>query len=150
MSMEPKIILTRSSTVNKHLITVEAENLHPDGECYFIMNSTDRASLHHTFEQSSIVKGLLVDPTHLECLLPPNYTDIGHANLDVRIGFESRLETMSHSSISLLITDRCPNGYWCENYDIKDCPPGFYCPGGGFFQDKRPCPIGYFQPNYRS
>lgn len=50
MSMEPKIILTRSSTVNKHLITVEASNLHTDSECYFILNSTDRAMLHHTFD----------------------------------------------------------------------------------------------------
>lgn len=104
-SIEPKIILTRSSIINQHTITVEASNLHIDGECYFILNSTDRASLHHTFEQSSIVKGTLVDATHLACQLPPDYTTIGDAVLNVHIGFETNLNTMSLSSISLHITD---------------------------------------------
>jgi hypothetical protein len=49
-SIEPKIILTRSSEVNRHVITVEAENMLEDSECYFVLNSTDRASLVDIFE----------------------------------------------------------------------------------------------------
>jgi hypothetical protein len=100
---------------------VEAENLHADSECYFVLNSTDRASLTHVFNQTSIVKGDLVDPTHLSCLLPSDFTDIGEAVLNVRIGFETRVETMSMSSMALRITDQCPFGYFCNNYDIQDC-----------------------------
>ena len=94
-SIEPKIILTRSSAVNQHVITIEANNLHPDGECYFVLNSTDRASLEHTFGQSSIVKGTLVSPNYMECLLPPDYSAVGEAILDIRIGFERNVKTMS-------------------------------------------------------
>ncbi len=51
---------------------------------------------------------------------------------------------MSESSIALKLTDECPNGYECHNYDITPCPQGYYCPGGGYLQENRPCPIGYF------
>ena len=49
LGIEPKLILTRSSKINPHVVIVEANHLNEDGECYFILNSTDRASLNHLF-----------------------------------------------------------------------------------------------------
>ena len=84
--------------------------------------------------------------------MPPDLTRLGETTIHVNIGIENALhdkdenrrKTVSQSTIELKITDKCPNGYFCNDYAIQECPLGFYCKGGAYKQDKRPCPIGYF------
>lgn len=45
--------------------------------------------------------------------MPPDFTDFGEMQINIRIGFERNVKTISMSSMALYLVDRCPNGYFC-------------------------------------
>ena len=59
--------------------------------------------------------GRLLNSTHIECILNFDLTRLGEIALIVSIGHENNPKTASQSVIALKITDRCPNGYYCED-----------------------------------
>jgi len=146
----PKTVLSRTVALESHKVTLEAIHLRDDCECFFLTNSTDQAALFKMPSETLIVPGTLLNQTHMTCQVPLDYTDLGTTYINVRIGFESNVKTISESSIALKITDQCPDGYFCQDYFMQECPTGHYCRGGAFEQQARPCPVGYYQSKKRS
>lgn len=72
------------------------------------------------------------------CVLNYDLTRLGETSLLVSIGWPDQtnepndVKTASLSVAALRITDRCPNGYLCENYELHECPIGHYCHGDGY------------------
>lgn len=94
--------------------------------------------------------GTLLNSTHIMCVLNYDLTRLGELSLLVHVGHENNPKTASQSFAALRITDRCPDGYYCEDYELHECPVGHYCYGGGYLQMARPCPLGYWQPKKAS
>ena len=97
-----------------------------------------------------ISNGVVLNSTHLECRLNHDLTRLGEISLLVSIGFNNDPKTASPSDITLEITDRCPNGYYCRDFELHECPVGHYCHGLGYLQEERYCPLGYWQPKLAS
>lgn len=76
--------------------------------------------------------GTLLNSTHIMCVLNYDLTRLGELSLLVHVGHENNPKTASQSFAALRITDRCPDGYYCEDYELHECPVGHYCFGGGY------------------
>jgi len=60
-----------------------------------------------------IKANVLSDERSMSCPIAPNFTDLGEIEMDVRISIDQRIETISESSMRLLIIDKCPTGFSC-------------------------------------
>ena len=113
------MVLTRGDQLSEqHKITVYAEHLRESDQCFFRVNSTEKAGLIHQRKADDSLQsnGVLLNSTHIQCTLNFDLTRLGELSLLVSIGYEDDPKTASESVMPLLITDRCPNGYYCTDY----------------------------------